>query len=378
MGWPRPGRTALVPRLRVAGRSASPVSPATRPIRATFEDTDMSLTEVQTVGASVENAPASAIEGRSPWQLAWRRLRSDKVAVASAIVIVLLCAVALAAPLIASATGKTYAEQFRNTGITAQGLPVGPGSQFWFGTDNLGRDIFIRVIYGARISLLVGLSSTAIAVVAGVIVGLLAGYFGGAIDTILARFIDTVLAFPYLLLAIAIAAIFGPNLPMVIGVIAFFSWAALSRIVRGQTLSIKEKEYVEAARALGASPLRIMFIDILPNVLAPVIVIATLLVPSAVVFEATLSFLGVGVVPPTPSWGNMISDSLSWYTTSWWFLIFPSAALLLTTLAFNLLGDGLRDALDPRTERVFAAQRSRGRRARRKKAAATPAAGLRP
>jgi peptide/nickel transport system permease protein len=319
----------------------------------------MSLTEVQTVGASVENAPASAIEGRSPWQLAWRRLRSDKVAVASAIVIVLLCAVALAAPLIASATGKTYAEQFRNTGITAQGLPVGPGSQFWFGTDNLGRDIFIRVIYGARISLLVGLSSTAIAVVAGVIVGLLAGYFGGAIDTILARFIDTVLAFPYLLLAIAIAAIFGPNLPMVIGVIAFFSWAALSRIVRGQTLSIKEKEYVEAARALGASPLRIMFIDILPNVLAPVIVIATLLVPSAVVFEATLSFLGVGVVPPTPSWGNMISDSLSWYTTSWWFLIFPSAALLLTTLAFNLLGDGLRDALDPRTERVFAGRRRR-------------------
>jgi peptide/nickel transport system permease protein len=321
----------------------------------------MSLTEVQTVGASVENAPASAIEGRSPWQLAWRRLRSDKVAVASAIVIVLLCAVALAAPLIASATGKTYAEQFRNTGITAQGLPVGPGSQFWFGTDNLGRDIFIRVIYGARISLLVGLSSTAIAVVARVIVGLLAGYFGGAIDTILARFIDTVLAFPYLLLAIAIAAIFGPNLPMVIGVIAFFSWAALSRIVRGQTLSIKEKEYVEAARALGASPLRIMFIDILPNVLAPVIVIATLLVPSAVVFEATLSFLGVGVVPPTPSWGNMISDSLSWYTTSWWFLIFPSAALLLTTLAFNLLGDGLRDALDPRTERVFAGRRRRSK-----------------
>jgi peptide/nickel transport system permease protein len=321
----------------------------------------MSLTEVQTVGASVENAPASAIEGRSPWQLAWRRLRSDKVAVASAIVIVLLCAVALAAPLIASATGKTYAEQFRNTGITAQGLPVGPGSQFWFGTDNLGRDIFIRVIYGARISLLVGLSSTAIAVVAGVIVGLLAGYFGGAIDAVLARFIDTVLAFPYLLLAIAIAAIFGPNLPMVIGVIAFFSWAALSRIVRGQTLSIKEKEYVEAARALGASPLRIMFIDILPNVMAPVIVIATLLVPSAVVFEATLSFLGVGVVPPTPSWGNMISDSLSWYTTSWWFLIFPSAALLLTTLAFNLLGDGLRDALDPRTERVFAGRKRRSK-----------------
>ena len=157
----------------------------------------------------------------------------------------------------------------------------------------------------------------------------------------LARFTDTVLAFPYLLLrAIASAALFGPNLLMVVGVIAFFSWAALSRIVRGRTLSLKEKEYVEAARATGSSPLRIMFVDILPNVLAPVIVIATLLVPSAIVFEATLSFLGVGVVPPTPSWGNMISDSLSYYTTSWWFLIFPSAALVITTLAFNLLGDG--------------------------------------
>jgi ABC-type dipeptide/oligopeptide/nickel transport system permease subunit len=205
------------------------------------------------------------------------------------------------------------------------------------------------------------LSSTAIAVVAGVIVGLFAGYYGGVIDGVLARFMDTVLAFPFLLLAIALAALFGPNLPMVIGVIAFFSWAALSRIVRGQTLSLKEKEYVEAARAIGSSPLRIMFIDILPNVMAPVIVIATLLVPSAIVFEATLSFLGVGVVPPTPSWGNMISDSLSWYTTSWWFLIFPSAALLLTTLAFNLLGDGIRDALDPQTERIFAGRRRRSK-----------------
>ena len=143
--------------------------------------------------------------------------------------------------------------------------------------------------------------------------------------------------------------------------IAFFSWAALSRIVRGQTLSLKEKEYVEAARAIGSSSLRIMFVDILPNVMAPVIVIATLLVPSAIVFEATLSFLGVGVVPPVPSWGNMISDSLSYYTTSWWFLIFPSAALVITTLAFNLLGDGVRDALDPQTERIFARRRRRSK-----------------
>jgi peptide/nickel transport system permease protein len=229
----------------------------------------MSLTEVSFEASTIEEAPARAIEGRSPWQLAWARLRSDRVAVASGIVILLLCAVALAAPLISRATGKGYAEQFRNTGVTNTGLPVGPNSHFWFGTDNLGRDLFIRVLYGARISLFVGLTSTLIAVIAGVLVGLLAGYYGGAIDGVLARFMDTVLAFPYLLLAIAVAAIFGPNLWMVIAVIAFFSWAALSRIVRGQTLSIKEKEYVEAARAIGASPLRIMFVDILPNVMAP-------------------------------------------------------------------------------------------------------------
>ncbi len=319
----------------------------------------MSLTEVQFEGASLQEAPARAIAGRSPWQLAWRRLRSDRVAIASGIVILLLCAVALAAPLISGAVGKSYAQQFRGTGVTAYGLPVGPSNTFWFGTDNLGRDIFIRVVYGARVSLFVGLSSTLIAVVAGVAVGLFAGFYGGVIDGVLARFMDTVLAFPYLLLGIALAAIFGPNLLMVIGVISFFSWAALSRIVRGQTLSIKEKEYIEAARAIGSSPFRIMFVDILPNVLAPVIVIATLLVPSAIVFEATLSFLGVGVVPPTPSWGNMISDSLQFYQVAWWFLVFPSAALLLTTLAFNLLGDGVRDALDPRTERIFAARRKR-------------------
>jgi peptide/nickel transport system permease protein len=319
----------------------------------------MSLTEVQSVAASVEQAPAHAIEGRSPWQLAWTRLRSDRIAVASAIVILVLCALALAAPLIADATGKTFAEQFRTQGTTATGLPVPPSGQFWFGADSLGRDVFIRVLYGARISLLVGLSSTAIAVIAGVSVGLFAGYYGGIMDGVLARFMDAVLAFPYLILAIALAALFGSSLLMVVGVISFFSWAALSRIVRGQTLSIKEKEYVEAARAVGSSPLRIMFVDVLPNVIAPVIVIATLLIPAAIVFEATLSFLGVGIQPPTPSWGNMISDSLGFYQVAWWFLLFPAAALLITTLAFNLLGDGVRDALDPRTERIFAARRKR-------------------
>ena len=318
----------------------------------------MSLTEVQFAGTTVEEAPAAAIQGRSPWQLAWRRLRSDRMAVASAVVILLLCVVALAAPLIASAVGHPPATQYPY-GTTAQGLPKPPSGQFLLGTDNLGRDLLVRIAYGARVSLLVGLSSTAIAVIAGVAVGLFAGFYGGVIDGMLARFIDVVLAFPYLILALALVTVVGASLPIVIAVIAFFSWAALARIVRGQTLSIKEKEYIEAARAIGASPLRIMFIDILPNVIAPVLVIATLLVPTAIVFESTLSYLGLGIQPPTASWGNIISDSQQFYQVAWWFLIFPCAVLLIATLAFNLLGDGVRDAIDPGTERVFAARRRR-------------------
>jgi len=194
-----------------------------------------------------------------------------------------------------------------------------------------------------------------LAVAAGVAVGLAAGYFRGAVDTFLARFMDVVLSFPFLLFAISLVSIVGPSLTVSIFVIAFFSWAAVGRIVRGQTLSIREKEYVEAARSLGASDLRIMFVDVLPNLMAPVIVYTTLLIPTAIVFESTLSFLGLGVVPPTPTWGNMLSDSLQFYQVAWWYVLFPGLALLTTTLAFNLLGDGVRDALDPSTERLFAA-----------------------
>jgi peptide/nickel transport system permease protein len=326
----------------------------------------MSLTELE-VQAQAETALPQTIEGRSPYQLAWRRLRRDRVAIGSAVVIVLLCALAIAAPAFASLTGHGPNEQFTNTGTTAQGLPVGPSRSFWLGADELGRDLFVRILYGARISLFVGLVSTAIATVAGVIVGLVTGYFGGAVDTALARVIDAVLAFPYLVFAIALAAVLGPSLPITIGVIAFFSWAQISRIVRGQTLSIREKEYIEAARSLGAGPLRIIFIDVLPNLIAPVIVLATLLIPIAIVFESTLSFLGVGVQPPTPSWGSLLSASQGYYKVAWWFLVFPALALLITTLSFNLLGDGVRDALDPRTERIFAA--GRGRRRQRKAAA---------
>jgi peptide/nickel transport system permease protein len=292
-------------------------------------------------------SPAS-IEGRGPWMLAWTRLRSDKVAVGSAVVLLGVVALALCAPLVAHVVGHGPDTQFRQTGLSPAGIPVGPGRSFFFGTDDLGRDVFIRVIYGARISLLAGLTSAALAVVVGVVVGLVAGYFGRVVDSVLARIMDVVLSLPYLVFAIALVSLLGPSLLISIAVIAFFSWASIGRIVRGQVLSMKEKEFVEAARSLGASHLRIMFIDILPNVLAPTIVYATMLIPLSIVFEATLSFLGIGVLPPTPTWGNMLSESIPYYKVAWWFVAFPGLGLLTTTIAFNLLGDSLRDAFDPR------------------------------
>jgi peptide/nickel transport system permease protein len=299
------------------------------------------------------NADAPAIEAKSPWRLAWERLRRDNVAIACSVVILLIVLVALFAPLIADAVGYKPNETDQLNGLTPEGLPLGPSWSHLFGTDDLGRDVFIRVIYAARISLLAGVVASSLAVIVGVIVGLLAGYLGGAIDSILARTMDVILSFPFLLFGIALVSIIGPSLGLVIAVIAFFSWAAVGRIVRGQTISLKEKEYVEAARSLGAGDLRIMFVDIFPNLFAPVLVYLTLLIPSAIVFEATLSFLGLGVIPPTATWGNMLAESLGFYQVAWWFVLFPAAALLLTTLAFNLLGDSVRDALDPRGERLF-------------------------
>ena len=195
--------------------------------------------------------------------------------------------------------------------------------------------------------------ASSLACTIGVLVGMTAGYFGGAVDTFLARAMDVILSFPFLLFAIALISLVGPSLTVAIGIIVFFSWAAVGRIVRGQTLSIKEREYVEAARSLGAGDLRIMFVDIFPNLLAPVLVYLTLLIPASIAFEATLSFLGLGVVPPTASWGNMLAESLAFYQVAWWFELFPGIFLLLTTLSFNLLGDSVRDALDPRGERLF-------------------------
>lgn len=293
-----------------------------------------------------------AVQGRSPWQLAWARLRHDRLALASLVVIVLIALVAIFAPVIAAVTGHGANQQFRTTGLSPAGLPVAPSSTFLFGTDDLGRDILVRIAYGARISLLVGVVATGLAMMAGVVVGLLAGYVGGWVDTGLSRLVDVVLSMPYLLFAIALVSVSGSGLWITVGVIAFFSWASVARIVRGQVLSLREREFVEAARSLGSSSLRIMFVDILPNVLAPVIVLSTLLIPTAIVFEASLSFLGLGVPPPTATWGGMLSSSITYYREAWWFIAFPGLALLATTLSFNLLGDGVRDAFDPRADRA--------------------------
>jgi peptide/nickel transport system permease protein len=320
----------------------------------------MSMPELRSAGTSEvldetgEAAVSTKIEGRSPWRLAYERLRADraaKIALGTILVIVLL---AILAPVFAKIVGHGPNQQFIDIGQNANGGPVPPSGTFWLGTDNNGRDLFIRILYGARISLLVGVLATGISVVLGVLFGLTAGYIGGFVDTVIARFIDVMLSIPFLILAISIAFISGASLWLVIGIIGVLSFTYPARIVRGQVISIKNREFIEAARALGAGPWRIMFVDLLPNVMAQVIVYATLLIPLAIVAEASLSFLGVGVPPPTADWGSMINDASGFYQYGyWWFLFFPCLALLITTLAFNIFGDSVRDALDPRGAGIY-------------------------
>ncbi|MDH2413760.1 ABC transporter permease [Nocardioides sp. CER19] len=296
--------------------------------------------------------PAPDVVGRGPWELAWRRLRADKVAMGSLVVIVLMVLVAVFAPVFAHVTGHPPNMQYHREGLTPDGLPRPPNSTFVLGTDDLGRDILVRIAYGARISLGVGVLATMLTVVVGVVLGLLAGFLRGVVDLVIARLIDVVLSIPFLLVAIALVSVSGPGLTITILVIGMFSWASMARIVRGQVLFLREREFVEAARSLGASDLRIMFVDVLPNVLAPVIVYTTLLIPVVIIVQATLSFLGLGLPAPAADWGGMISEAQNYYTVAWWFVLFPSLALLITTIAFNLLGDGVRDAVDPRIGRL--------------------------
>lgn len=317
------------------------------------EEDDLSVV-VRDAGPSTQ-----PITARSPMQLFWRRLRRDKVAMMALGFIVVLVAIALLAPVIISIADTPGPKVQSSEALDVFGTPTGPSGAHPFGVDRLGRDVFSRTIYGARVSLLVALLATGIAVIIGVSVGLVAGYFRGAVDTVLSRLTDVVLAFPILLLGLGLAAacsgadgcfsgLIQPGLPVVIMVIAIINWTYIARIVRGQVLSLREKEFVEAARSLGASNRRIIVREILPNLLAPLIVYASLLIPANILLEAALSFLGVGVGGGTPSWGGMIAEATSLFPDAWWFMLFPGIALLLTVLAFNLVGDGLQDALDPR------------------------------
>jgi peptide/nickel transport system permease protein len=265
--------------------------------------------------------------------------------------------------VIANVVGHGPNDLFQREMTDSFGLPEGPNKEFIMGADQAGRDVFVRVVYGARTSLIVGIVATGFALLIGTIIGVLAGYFGGKLDTFISRTIDVILAIPILLFAIGIVAacsatvqgclhgLVEPGLTLVILVIALFTWPYIARIVRGNTLSLREKEFVESARSLGAGNIRIMFREILPNLMAPIIVYSTLLIPSNILFEAGLSFLGLGVPQRTPSWGGMLSDAIRIFKTAWWLMLFPGLMLVITTLSFNLLGDGLRDALDPRSNR---------------------------
>lgn len=307
------------------------------------------------------SAAQNGIAARSPLALFWRRFRQDRVALVSLAFIALLIVVAIAAPLVVKLLGLP-GPTVQNSNLTNQfGSPLGPSLAHPFGVDQLGQDVASRVIYGTRVSLIVGLLGTAIATLLGTIVGLLAGFYGGWIDAVLSRFIDVVLAIPVLLLGLGLGAAcevrgcldghIHSGLGVIIFLIALVNWTYIARIVRGRVLSLREQEFVEAARSQGASGARIMLREILPNLLAPIVVYSSLLIPQNILLEAALSFLGVGVRPPTASWGQMIAAATPIFNTAWWYMVFPGIALLLTVLAFNLVGDGLQDALNPRTAR---------------------------
>ena len=320
------------------------------------------LTEEQ-----IEPQPAAgeSVVARSAWELFRVRFFQDRAAVVGAAIIIVLIVLAFAAPLFKVISHHGPNDLFGSTMLTPDlGLPKGPNGRFWFGGDQVGRDIFIRTIYGVRTSLFVAFIATGFATVIGVILGITAGFVGGATDTAISRLVDIILSMPLLLFAIGLSTVCSisatgclggllqPGLSLVIGIIALFTWPNIARIVRGQVLSLREREFIEAARSLGARGSWIMFRELLPNLVAPIVVYTTLIIPSNILFEAALSYLGVGVPQSTPSWGRMLSDATNGqlFTYAWWMMVFPGAFLVITTLSFNLVGDGLRDALGP-TER---------------------------
>jgi len=309
-------------------------------------------------------AAAKTIEGRSLSQIAWSRLKKDRVAMGAGILVLVLVVIAIFAPLLASLTGAgdptvQYVDNLDPNTSMPVGSMGGVSADHWLGIEPVnGRDVLSRVLYGSRISLLIATLASLLSLVIGIALGVIAGYFRGWVDAVISRVMDVFLAFPLLLFALALAAIvpdtfFGMTgdtlrIAMLVFIIGFFGWPYAGRIVRGQTIALREREFVDAARVLGAKPRRIILKELMPNLVAPILVYGTLLIPANILFEAALSFLGVGIRNPTPSWGKMLNDAINYYRVDPAYLIIPGAAIFVTVLAFNLFGDGLRDAFDPK------------------------------
>ena len=310
----------------------------------------------------LEGVGAKAIEGRSLGQIAWMRLRRDKVAMAGGIVIILLILVAIFGPFLVQDPTIYHNNLINPTFSRPNGPFGGISAAHPLGVEPVtGRDMLSRVVNGARVSLLIAFLATALAVVIGVFMGVIAGYFGGWGDAVIARTMDVFLAFPLLVFAIALVGVMpltafgltgnGLRIWLLVFIIGFFAWPYMGRIIRGQTLSLREREFVDAARSLGGRGPYILFRELLPNLWGPILVYSTLLIPTNILFEAALSYLGVGIIPPQPTWGGMLSDAVTggYYAIDPMFMIIPGFAIFITVLAFNLFGDGLRDALDPRS-----------------------------
>ncbi len=319
-------------------------------------------------GPDAASPAIKAIEGRSLSRIAWSRLKKDKLAMTGGVVVILLILIAVFAPFIYGLEGAGTNPDTTYTTLINPNLQVPYGSfggvsaHHWLGIDlPTGRDMFARILVGARVSLGTAVTATVIAICIGVVLGMVAGYFGGWVDSLISRTMDILLAFPLLLFAISLSGVLGNHafglsgntlsFALLVFIIGFFSWPYIGRIVRGQTIALREREFVEAARSLGAGSFRIIFREILPNLTAPILVYSTLLIPANILFEAALSFLGVGYHDPLPSWGSMINLAINYYQIDPMFLMVPGLAIFITVLAFNLLGDGLRDAFDPKAAR---------------------------
>jgi len=296
-------------------------------------------------GTAVVALPALAAAEERYWLTTLKRLARRRTALFGLTVVVVVLLAATLAPLISPFDPL---EQDINQRLKEPGWRNAAGQAHPLGTDHLGRDILARVIFGSRIALVVGLSAVLISGVLGMMIGLVAGYFGGAVDDFFMRLADIQLAFPFILLAIAVIGVLGPSLRNIIIVIGVSSWVVYARVVRGEVLSIRERDFVQAAIALGSRDGRILVRHVLPNAFTPWLVVATLDMARVIVIESALSFLGLGVQPPTPTWGGMLADGRVYLSTAWWLATFPGLAILITVLGINLLGDGLRDTLDPR------------------------------